>query len=234
MQTIIELINNYGYIILFSALLLELIAFPLPGETIMTYCGFLVYQGRLNLFYSILVATTGVILGITLSYFAGFILGENFFKKYGPYMHLTHKRLKKVSTWFDYYGTKLIFIAYFIPGIRHITGYFSGITKISYKKFAFTAYSGAFLWTSTFILLGRFLGHNWNTLHKYSIKFSIIGILVIAVTLILIYIYRKLKISQREIPIRIFLSYNSIGRITIIVASIAIILLGFWAYSNIF
>ena len=43
LHSVIGLINHYGYIILFSALVLELIAFPLPGELMMTYCGFLVY-----------------------------------------------------------------------------------------------------------------------------------------------------------------------------------------------
>ncbi len=71
MHSVIGLINHYGYIILFSALVLELIAFPLPGELMMTYCGFLVYQSKMNWIISILVATTGVILGITISYFIG-------------------------------------------------------------------------------------------------------------------------------------------------------------------
>lgn len=193
MQTIIELVNNYGYIILFCALVLELIAFPIPGEPMMTYCGFLVYQGKMNWAYSILTATAGVVVGITLSYTVGRKLGENFFTKYGYYFHLGPKRLEKASKWFDTYGTKLIFIAYYIPGVRHITGYFSGITKISYKKFALNAYLGALLWTSTFITLGNFLGLNWYKLHEYAKEFSIIG-LFLAVSIILIgYIYKKHK-----------------------------------------
>jgi len=60
LNSVIELINNYGYIILFSALVLELIAFSLPGELMMTYCGFLVYQSKMNWGISILVATAAV------------------------------------------------------------------------------------------------------------------------------------------------------------------------------
>ena len=95
MQTIIELVNHYGYIILFGALVLELIAFPLPGELMMTYCGFLVYESKMNWIISILVATAGAILGITISYFAGTKLGAGFFKKYGSYIHLGPDRLRK-------------------------------------------------------------------------------------------------------------------------------------------
>ncbi|MCJ7688553.1 MAG: membrane-associated protein, partial [Clostridiaceae bacterium] len=97
MHSLIELINNYGYIILFSALVLELIAFPLPGELMMTYCGFLVYKSEMNWGISILVATAGVITGITISYFVGDKLGTRFFEKYGSYIHLGPAQMDKTS-----------------------------------------------------------------------------------------------------------------------------------------
>ena len=74
-----ELLNSYGYIIIFISLFLELIALPLPGEIIMGYCGFLIYQGSLNYFSTILVATLGAISGITTSYYIGKLLGMPFF-----------------------------------------------------------------------------------------------------------------------------------------------------------
>ena len=95
MNSVLGLINNYGYIILFSALVLELIAFPLPGELMMTYCGFLVYQSKMNWIISILVATAGVIVGITISYFVGTKLGTRFFEKYGSYIHLGPAKIAK-------------------------------------------------------------------------------------------------------------------------------------------
>lgn len=193
MQIIIDLINNYGYIILFSALVFELIAFPLPGEIMMTYFGFLVYESKMNWIISILVATAGASLGITISYFAGTKLGEGFFKRYGPYIHLHPERLEKTSIWFKSYGNKLLIIAYFIPGIRHITGYISGITEISYKKFALNAYLGALLWSSTFISLGKLLGRNWDHFHGYIKKYLLIGSIFIVLVSILIYYFKKHK-----------------------------------------
>ena len=166
MGRITELLNSYGYIIIFGSLFLELIAVPLPGEILMGYCGFLIYQGKLNYSLSILSATLGIICGITTSYFIGKYLGMPFFHKYGKYVHLTPEKLDKISEWFDRFGNKLLTIAYFIPGVRHITGYVSGITNISFRKFAGHAYIGAFIWSVTFITLGKALGDNWNSIHK--------------------------------------------------------------------
>lgn len=72
----------------------------------------------------------------------------------------------------------MLIVAYFIPGIRHITGYFSGMTKVSYKKFAVSAYLGAFIWTTTFISLGRVLGANWNKYNEISKWYLLIAVLI--------------------------------------------------------
>lgn len=133
MQNITELFNHYGYIVLFIALTLELIAFPTPGETLMTYCGFIVFKGKLNWGISIIVAAFGVITGITISYFIGRTLGTPFLKKYGSYIQMGPDRLEKTSKWFEKYGNGLLVIAYFIPGIRHVTGYLNPLPRFLLK-----------------------------------------------------------------------------------------------------
>ncbi len=225
MQSIIELVNNYGYIIIFSALVLELIAFPLPGELMMTYCGFLVYQSKMNWMISIIVATLGVTLGITISYFVGTKLGEGFFKKYGSYIHFGPEKLEKTSEWFKSYGNKLLIVAYFIPGVRHITGYFSGVTEISYKKFALNSYVGALIWTATFISLGKALGPNWDKFHGSIKKYMIIGSLIIAFILMIFYFFKTHKVQIIEFIYktlnRTIIIFHSMGKIRIAIAMIA-------------
>ncbi|MBE3593408.1 MAG: DedA family protein [Thermoanaerobacter sp.] len=148
-----------GYIIIFAALTIELIGAPTPGETLLTYCGYLVFKGQLNYFLTIITATIAVITGITVSYFIGILLNETVISKYGKYIHLTPKNLEKAHKWFDKYGNHLFIFAYFIPGVIHITGYFSGIIRLSFLKFAVHAYSGSLIWTATFVTLGRVLGY---------------------------------------------------------------------------
>ena len=231
MQSVIGLINHYGYIILFSALVLELIAFPLPGELMMTYCGFLVYQSQMNWIISIIVATAGVIVGITMSYFIGTKLGVKFFEKYGSYIHLGPNKIEKTSKWFKSSGNKLLILAYFIPGVRHITGYFSGITKISYKRFALNAYFGAFLWTATFISLGKVLGPNWDKFHSYISRYLIIGSIIISLIMIIIYAYRNHKTRIIETTYKILntsiTTFHSMGRMKVVIAGVAVAFLGF-------
>lgn len=231
MQSIIGLLNHYGYIVLLVALILELIAFPLPGEVLMTYCGFLVNEQKLNWLLSIMIASSGAIIGITISYFIGNILGVTFFKKHGHYIHLNPDRLDKTSMWFNKYGNRLLLISYFIPGVRHITGYFSGITEISYRKFALNSYIGAFLWTTTFISLGKVLGVNWEKYHSVVTRYLIIGGLIISLIIILIYLYRNYKDKIIEFTIRALEKsikiFNSFGKIKLALAGVALVFLIF-------
>lgn len=227
MQFITDLFNHYGYIVLFVSLMLELIAFPTPGESLLTYCGFLVSQGKLNWGISIIVAALGVITGITISYFVSRSLETSLFRKYGSFLHIKPDKLEKISQWFERYGNGLLVVAYFIPGVRHITGYFSGIAGIPYKKFALNAYTGAFIWTSTFITLGKILGLNWERFHNSIKEYLIIGGIILIVILLVIYFYRIYKtmlidfvMHSLENSVQI---YRSLGKIKLAIVGIAAI-----------
>jgi membrane protein DedA with SNARE-associated domain len=165
MHFITNFMNLYGYAVLFFGLMFETLALPLPGEAIMTYAGLLVFQGKMNWILSILMAGVGSSIGMTLAYVIGYKLGSPFFEKYGARFHFGPDKFKKTSQWFERYGNKVLIIAYFIPGIRHITGYFSGVTRMPFRTYMIYAYSGAFLWAGTFITLGKVLGPKWEVFH---------------------------------------------------------------------
>ncbi|HHW36215.1 MAG TPA: phosphatase PAP2 family protein [Bacillales bacterium] len=203
MDNITSYIDQYGYMVLFVALLLELIAFPFPGEVLMSYTGFLVFQGRLNWILSIIIAGIGSCTGMTISYWIGYKLGQPFFEKYGSRFHMGPERIEKFSHWYSKYGIKLLLIAYFIPGIRHITGYFSGTTRLPFRIYAIFAYIGAFLWVTVFISLGKLLGPQWETFHNSIKQYLIIGGIAAAIIFIVIYIYKKYKEEIKETVIRL-------------------------------
>ncbi|MBU3190777.1 DedA family protein [Clostridium bowmanii] len=238
MQHIIGLLNNYGNIVLPISLILELIALPLPGEAILTYCGVLVNQGKMNWILSIFVALIGAIIGVTLSYFIGGILGTTFIEKYGHYVHMDKKNLDKVSVWFEKYGNRLLVVTYFIPGVRHITEYFSGITKISYKKFALYSYVGAIIWTSTFISLGSLFGANWDKYHGLVTAFLVRGGVAIFLIAIAIHILIKYKFYLNEVSKEIYRkianTFNSIVNVsnrpigmTVSILVLSVVIIGF-------
>jgi membrane protein DedA with SNARE-associated domain len=150
---------NYGVFAIFGLLALGIVALPIPEETLLVFSGLMVHQGTFALLPTFLAAFGGSVVGITGSYLIGHTGGLYLIKKYGGYVGFTDVKMAKAHNWFEKYGKWVLFIGYFIPGVRHFTGVFAGISDLEYHHFALYAYVGAFFWVLTFICLGYFFGN---------------------------------------------------------------------------
>lgn len=153
-----DLITRYGYFGLFGLLILGIVGLPLPDETLVTVSGFLIRQGEMPLVPTFLAAFLGSCVGITLSYLIGRTFGFRLIHRFRHYLHLTDEDLDRFHRWYERTGRWSLLFGYFIPGIRHVTAIASGTSGLSWPGFALFAYSGALLWVTTFLVLGYFLG----------------------------------------------------------------------------
>jgi membrane protein DedA with SNARE-associated domain len=176
-------ISAYGYPAIFLLLVLGIVGLPVPDETLLTFTGYLVYKGQLRLVPAFLSAFTGSACGITLSYILGRTFGLALIHRYGKYIHLTEDRIQQVHNWFERVGRWGLTFGYFIPGVRHFTAYAAGMSALEAHEFAVFAYSGAFIWASTFIGLGYFLGERWEStseqIHKYLLMATGAGLVLV-------------------------------------------------------
>lgn len=159
----------------------------------MAFAGFLSYTGRLDFITLILVAFAGTTAGMTLTYFVGLKAGMPFIQRYGKWLLFSPAKLDKTQKWFEKYGSILISIGYFIPGVRHFTGYFAGIVALPFRKFALYAYSGALFWVVLFLGIGRVFGPQWmgifHLFELYALWIISGGVAIAA--LVILYRYRK-------------------------------------------
>lgn len=213
-QLLFHYITQYGYVGLFLIVGISILGLPVPDEFLMTFVGFLTYSGQLNTVSAILFAAMGCCTAVTIEYLLGLFFQQKvlvLLKK-----HAGSSKIEKVLNWYHQHGGKLLTAGYFIPGVRHISGYVAGMSRMSYRKFATFAYLGAFLWTTLFISLGRILGSRWETLmpiiHRYS---RILGITTIVFILIVFLFYKNHDriISWLQNKLSILLSrYQSLGK----------------------
>lgn len=200
-RLILDYISAHGYIAAYTAFLFELLALPLPGETIMTYMGYLVYQGRLSWIMSILSVSLGALTGITLAYYIGRTVGSPLVYKYGHYVRLDQDTYKKASRWFDHNGNKIIVVAYFVPGLRHISGYMCGILKLPFAVFVRNAGMGAFLYALFFVSLGRYLGPDWEKLlSMLKTHVALTGSVLLLLILWYVTLRNKKKPDPNDVP----------------------------------
>lgn len=158
MEFISSFISQYGYLAIFLLLSLGIIGLPVPDEILMTFVGFMCQEGHLNYLLSILLSFLGSSTGMIISYLIGNKLGKPIILKYGKWIGLSNKRFVKVERWFHRFGPWTIIIGYYVPGIRHVTSYMSGITQMKFRTYLAFACFGALTWVIIFISIGYFLG----------------------------------------------------------------------------
>jgi membrane protein DedA with SNARE-associated domain len=182
-QHVLAWIAQYGYLAIFSLLVLGIVGLPVPDETLLTFAGYLVFRGHLSLPLAFLSAFAGSACGITLSYTLGRIFGLILIHRYGRYLRITAEHVEKAHAWFRRAGHWSLTIGYFIPGVRHFTAYAAGMSELEYPTFALFAYAGAAIWAGTFIGLGYLLGERWQAvqanIHHYFVG-GTIAIVILA------------------------------------------------------
>lgn len=196
MDMIFKLLADHVYGILFISLILEFVGLPLPGETMMAISGVMGYQGHANYIGIILAGSLGTVIGMQFSYEVGRRLGTKAVDKYGSYIGLTESRMNNATKFFNKYGNIVIVVAYFIPGIRHILGYFSGVSRVDAKKFHIYSTLGGIFWVTTFVSLGYVLGPSWKHFFKLMHSYGVV-LLVVALILLVVYLIYK-KLGKKE------------------------------------
>ena len=185
MDAVFGWITTYGYGAIFLLLMLGIVGLPIPDETLLVFCGYLISKGNLKAIPAWMFGVAGSWCGITLSYTIGRTLGLGVVHKYGKYLHVTEERLGKVHQWFDRLGHWVLFFGYYIAGVRHFSAIVAGTSGLPFRTFAAYAWPGGLLWVSTFITLGYYLGENWKqiaeAIHHYIFYFSIVMLVSIAV-----------------------------------------------------
>ncbi|MDQ0208552.1 DedA family protein [Alkalicoccobacillus murimartini] len=184
MEFVKELIGQYSYCGIFIALVGGIVGLPIPDELLLIAVGYFSYKGELHLILALLISCLGSTIGISISYYLGKKLGLPFLLTHGSKLFLSPTKIERSQRLFQKYGPFILVVGYFIPGVRHLTGYIAGISNLPFKKFSLYAYSGAIIWVHTFVLAGTYMRWDWQRLsesilaHKLLVG-SIIGFLIL-------------------------------------------------------
>ncbi|MGP8247830.1 MAG: DedA family protein [Bryobacteraceae bacterium] len=172
-QHVFVWIAQYGYLAIFSLLMLGIVGLPVPDETLLTFAGYLVYRGHLALAPAYASALAGSLCGISLSYTLGRVFGLPLIHRYGRYAHIREEHVDKAHAWFRRAGHWSLTFGYFVPGVRHLTAYAAGMSALEPRQFALFAYPGGAMWVATFVGLGMVLGDRWRAvetnIHRYLV-----------------------------------------------------------------
>jgi membrane protein DedA with SNARE-associated domain len=164
METGLHWIDRYGYGAIFVLLMLGIVGLPVSDETILMFVGYLSFKGTLQLEPAAASAFFGSATGISFSYAIGRFIGLPALLKFGHLIYLRPEHLAKTQQWVERWGKYSLLVAYFIPGVRHFAAVILGASLLRPTEFAKFAYTGALVWSVSFIGLGYLAGEEWTQL----------------------------------------------------------------------
>jgi membrane protein DedA with SNARE-associated domain len=194
-ETGLQWIDRYGYGAIFVLLMLGIVGLPVSDETILIFAGYLSFKGTLQLEPVLATAFLGSATGVSLSYAIGRFIGLPALLKFGHLIHLRPEHLVETQRWVDRWGKYSLLVAYFIPGVRHFAAVILGASLLRPTVFARFAYTGALVWTASFIGMGYLMGEEWTKLspllHRVVTVVILLILCMLAFALALILIRRS-------------------------------------------
>ncbi|MFW6069277.1 MAG: DedA family protein [Chloroflexota bacterium] len=167
------IITNYGawtYGLLFLIIFMEtgFVVTPfLPGDSLLFAAGTFAALGSLKVLLLFILLFVAAVLGDTVNYWIGHVIGTPAFEK--NYRLLKKEHLERTQAFYEKHGGKTIVLARFVPIVRTFAPFVAGVGAMPYGRFIFYNVFGAFIWTGLFISLGYYFGNIPFVRHNFEI-----------------------------------------------------------------
>ncbi|MEO8735129.1 MAG: DedA family protein [Edaphobacter sp.] len=175
---------------------IESACIPLPSEIIMPFAGYVVYQGKLSLFW---VATAGAIgcnIGSFVAYWVGAYGGRPMIERFGRYVLLSHHDLDRAEKFFAKHGPVTVLVGRLLPVVRTFIALPAGIARMSQVRFHLYTFIGSWPWCFALAYVGMKAGENWNdpnSLLKRVLHKADLAVLLLIVLAVIWFIRTHLK-----------------------------------------
>ena len=189
-NSIVELVGQFGYMGIFIMMFLESTFFPFPSEVAMIPAGYLAFKGEMSLMGAIIAGITGSLGGALFNYYLAKKYGRKGVLAFGKYFFFTEEKLHKMEHFFVKHGSFSTFVSRLIPGVRQLISLPAGLSNMPMGKFTLYTTLGAGLWVSVLAFLGYFIGENEILLKEYLHQIIIVTLVTIALATV-VYIWRE-------------------------------------------
>jgi membrane-associated protein len=161
------------------------LGFFLPGDSLLVVAGLVAATGKLNVALLIGLLFVAAVVGDAVGYYTGARLGPRLFKKKKSLL-FRPSHLQKAHSFYEKYGGKTIVIARFVPIVRTFAPIVAGAAEMPYRRFVLFNVAGGFLWVTTMVLGGYFLGSLLKSKFGIDLDEHIEWVVIVVVALSLV------------------------------------------------
>lgn len=190
-----ELLQRWGYGVIFLGMLLENAGLPLPGETLTLLGGYAAGSGQLHLGGVIGAAASGAVLGDNLGYWVGRRAGWGLILWVGGLLRRSPEQMESLRLQFLRHAVASVLLGRFVAVLRVLAGPMAGAVGMAWRRFFLANLAGALLWAGTMVSLA-WLGGRWlpfERMVKSVVEFGLGALLLVGLSLLLPRLIERLE-----------------------------------------
>ncbi len=195
-SSLMQLLENYGYLAVLIFVAIESTGIPFPGETMLIIAA--VYAGtthHISILFVITAAAVGAILGDNLGFWVGREGGYRLLRRYGRYIRLDERKLKLGQYLFMKHGDKVVFFGRFIAVLRAWAAFLAGTNRMKWPNFLLFNALGGIVWATLFGLGGYYLG---DRIHLLTGPLGIVAIVLAGLVFIAFFFFLRHNQKRME------------------------------------
>ena len=192
---------NYWVITLLMAI--ESSFIPFPSEVVVPPAAYkAATTGELNVFFVVVFATIGAIIGALVNYGLARYLGRPLVYRFaesriGHMCLIDSAKVENAERYFDEHGAVGTFFGRLVPAVRQLISIPAGLARMSLGRFVLYTTLGAGLWNSILAGMGWYIGHYYSgqleeKVAQYSGELKI-AMLALGVAVVLYLVYKGVK-----------------------------------------
>lgn len=197
-----ELASPWGYVVVGLLTLLEasaMIGLVVPGEAALLVGGFLVSQGKAELWPMMAVSVVGAIVGDSVGYEIGRHIGPSLRRsRLGRWVG--DERWARGESYLARHGGRAVFFGRFVGVLRAMVPTLAGLSRMPYRTFLPWNVIGALVWGPGFVLLGYAAGGSYQQVADWAGRATAVLIAVGVIVAALVVGARA--VARRESAVR--------------------------------
>lgn len=173
------------YLTIAGILLLCGLGLPIPEDISLIAAGYMAHLGAVNVHTMFVVCLTAVLAGDTLAFLLGYFFGRRVLA-WGPARKVfTPRKQLRVRAYFRKYGSKVIFVGRFLPGLRFSIFFSAGSLHVRFAVFFIYDALAAILSVPFLVYLAWIFGEHIDQVIAWARR-SEYGILVLSGAVVLL------------------------------------------------
>ncbi len=186
LQTLQDALAYLGYPAVVLFIMIESSGIPFPGETMLLLASFTagLPGSHLSIFWVLVAAACGAIIGDNLGYLAGRYGGRPFALRFGKYFFLKEHHLVAAEQFFVRHGDKTVFFGRFVAVLRAWAAFLAGVNKMRWHKFLLYNAAGGICWATLMGLLGYYAGRALGDFSEVESLGQWLGLIALAIVVV--------------------------------------------------